>query len=172
LSANHKKSDGVWVKIARANSGIPSVTHAEALDSALCYGWIDGLRRGFDSEYFLQKFTPRRGKSIWSLINKKKVTALIKEGRMKAAGLAAIEVAKNNGLWSKAYKSQSTATLPAELKEAFKTHPDAKRFFNTLNSQNRYAIIFRINNAKKTETKLKKVSEFIAMLERKEKIYP
>ena len=172
LSKNHKKADGLWLKIAKAKSGIKSIAFPDALDIALCYGWIDGLRRGLDDDYYVQKITPRRAKSVWSVINKNKVAQLIKAGRMKEAGLAAIEEAKKNGQWSKAYHSQATITIPEELQKALDKNKNAKQFFEKLSSQNRYAILFRIHQVKREETKTKKIAEFIKMLESNKTIYP
>jgi uncharacterized protein YdeI (YjbR/CyaY-like superfamily) len=172
LDKNHKKAEGVWVKIAKAKTGIASITHPEALDIALCYGWIDGLRRGLDENYFVQKFTPRRLKSVWSVINKNKVAQLIKEGKMKQAGLAAIEDAKKNGQWEKAYHSQANISIPEDLQKALNKNKKAKAFFDKLNSQNRYAILYRIHQAKREETKRKKIDEYVKMLETNKTIYP
>jgi uncharacterized protein YdeI (YjbR/CyaY-like superfamily) len=172
LAKNHAKEEGVWLKISKSKSGIKSVNHNEALEVALCYGWIDGQRNGLDENYFMQKFTPRRGKSIWSVINKQKVTKLIKEGNMKPAGLAAINEAKKNGRWDSAYESQSAITIPADLQKALDEHPKAKAFFATLNSQNRYSILFRLKQLKREETKKKRIGEYIVMLEKHETIYP
>lgn len=172
LAKNHKKADGLWLKIAKAKSGIKSVAFPDALDIALCYGWIDGLRRGLDDDYYVQKFTPRRPKSVWSVINKNKVAQLIKEGRMKEAGLAAIEDARKNGQWNKAYHSQASITIPEELQKALDKNKRAKQFFEKLSSQNRYAILFRIHQVKREETKTKKIAEFIKMLESNKTIYP
>ena len=172
LAKNHKKADGLWLKIAKAKSGIKSIAFPDALDIALCYGWIDGLRRGLDDDYYVQKFTPRRAKSIWSVINKNKVAQLIKAGRMKEAGLAAIEEAKKNGQWNKAYHSQANITIPEELQKALDKNKNAKQFFEKLSSRNRYALLFRIHQAKREETKMKKIAEFIKMLESNKTIYP
>jgi uncharacterized protein YdeI (YjbR/CyaY-like superfamily) len=172
LHKNHAKSNGIWLKIARAQSGIRSLDYAGALDVCLCYGWIDGTRKSLDEEYFVQKFTPRRAGSIWSEINRKKVQRLIDEGRMQPAGLAAIEEAKKNGRWDKAYESPKAIKVPAELQKALDASPKAKRFFATLSSQNRFAILFRIANVKKEETKQRKIKEFVAMLEKGQTIYP
>lgn len=172
LVKNHSKEDGLWLKIAKIKSGIKSVSYLEALDVALCYGWIDGLRRGLDEEYFIQKFTPRRTNSLWSVVNKKKVAALIKSGRMQAPGIDAINMAKKNGRWKNAYDPQGMITISPELKKALNKNPKAKAFFGKLTSQNRYAILFRIHNAKKEETKNKKIEEYVAMLEKHETIYP
>jgi uncharacterized protein YdeI (YjbR/CyaY-like superfamily) len=166
------KSDGVWLKVARAGSGIKSLTYAEAVEVCLCYGWIDGMRKSLDKEYFVQKFTPRRAGSIWSVINRKKVQELIDEGKMQQAGLRAIEDAKKNGKWERAYESQKVIKIPSELQEALDANPKAKKFFATLSSQNRYSILFRIGNVKKEETKARKIKEFVAMLEKGQTVHP
>jgi uncharacterized protein YdeI (YjbR/CyaY-like superfamily) len=171
LDKNHKKADGLWMKIAKANSGIASIAFADALDLALCYGWIDGLRRGLDEHYFVQKFTPRRPKSVWSVINKNKVAQLIKEGRMKDAGFAAIEEAKNNGQWNKAYHSPANMQVPDYLQEALDKNKKAKSFFAKLSSQNRFAILYRLHQVKREETRKKKLEEYIKMLEEGKTIY-
>lgn len=172
LDKNHKKTDGLWLKIAKANSGIKSIAFPDALDIALCYGWIDGLRRGLDDNYYVQKFTPRRAKSVWSVINKNKVAELIKAGRMKEAGLAAIKDAKKNGQWIKAYHSQANITIPEELQKVLDNNKNAKWFFEKLSSQNRYAILYRLHQVKREETKTKKIAEFIKMFETNKTIYP
>ena len=129
LERNHKKTDGLWLKVAKAKSGIVSISFPDALDLALCYGWIDGLRRGLDEDYYVQKFTPRRAKSVWSVINKNKVAQLIKDGRMKASGLAAIEEAKKNGQWDNAYHSPANISIPDDLQNALDKNKKAKAFF-------------------------------------------
>lgn len=172
LEKNHKKADGLWLKVAKAKSGIVSISFPDALDLALCYGWIDGLRRGLDEDYYVQKFTPRRAKSVWSVINKNKVAQLIKDGRMKASGLAAIEEAKKNGQWDNAYHSPANISIPDDLQNALDKNKKAKAFFEKLNAQNRYAILYRIHQVKREETKTKKIAEYVKMLEAKKTIYP
>lgn len=172
LDAQQDAQAGVWLKLAKAGSGVQSVTYAEALEVALCYGWIDGQKKGFDEYFWLQKFTPRRAKSIWSKINCEKAEALILNGRMKPSGLREIERAKKDGRWDAAYDSQSTAAVPDDFQAALDQSPAAQAFFLTLNSVNRYAILFRIQTAKKAETRAKRIQEFITMLERNEKIHP
>lgn len=171
LAKNHDKSDGLWMKVAKKDSGIPSVTIVEALDMALCYGWIDGQRGSFDDKYYLQKYTPRRPKSTWSKINVEKVKRLIASGQMQPAGLKAIEAAKADGRWEKAYDGQRTMTVPEDFQVALNKNKKAKAFFETLNSVNRYAILFRIHNVKKEETRTRKIKQFVEMLEKNEKIY-
>jgi len=162
----------VWLKVAKKDSGISSVTIPEALDIALCYGWIDGQRLGFDEKYYLQKYTLRRPKSLWSKINVEKVERLIASGQMKPAGFKAIEAAKADGRWARAYDSQKNISVPEDFQAALDKNKKANAFFVTLNSVNRYAILFRIHNAKKTETRTKRIRQFIEMLEKNEKIYP
>ena len=171
LETNHGESQGLWVKIAKKDTGIPTVTYAEAVTLALCFGWIDGQRRGFDDQYFLQKFTPRRPKSVWSKINRDKVLELIAQGKMREAGLREVERAKADGRWDAAYESQSSITVPDDLQAALDANPTAKAFFDTLSSQNRYAILYRLSTAKKAETRQKRLEQFIAMLNANEKFY-
>lgn len=172
LDENQATSPGVWLQIAKKGAGYPSVSYAEALEVALCYGWIDGQKQSFDEAAWLQKFTPRGPKSIWSKINCEKVEALIQSGKMQPAGLAAIERAKQNGQWDAAYDSHSKATVPDDFQAALDQNAEAKAFFATLNSNNRYAILFRIQTAKKAETRAKRIEQFVQMLERHEKTYP
>jgi uncharacterized protein YdeI (YjbR/CyaY-like superfamily) len=171
LAKQHDKSAGVWLKLAKKDSGIPTVIYAEALEVALCYGWIDGQRNGFDEKYFLQKFTPRRSKSIWSKINVEKVERLIASGQMKPAGLKAIESAKADGRWAQAYASQKNISVPEDFQSALDRNEKAKTFFETLNSTNRYPFLFRIETAKKAETRAKRIELFVEMLERNEKFH-
>jgi len=171
LAKQHDKSTGVWLKLAKKATGIPSVTYAEALDVALCYGWIDGQKGSFDEQYFLQKFTPRRPKSIWSKINVGKAEQLIASGEMKPAGLKVIEAAKQDGRWAAAYEGQRTISVSDDFQSALDKNKKAKAFFATLNSANRYAFLFRIQTAKKAETRAKRIQQFIEMLERNEKFH-
>lgn len=172
LDANHAKSAGMWLKIAKKDAGIPTVTYAEALDVALCYGWIDSQKKSFDEKYFLQKFTPRGPKSIWSKINCEKVERFIAEGKMKPAGMKTVDLAKADGRWDAAYASQSKADIPVDFSIALDANPKAKSFFATLNSVNRYAILFRIQNAKKPATRERNIAKFIEMLAQGKTIYP
>ena len=172
LAGNHTTASGVWIKIAKKASGIPTVTHAEALDVALCYGWIDGQRNRFDDIWFLQRFTPRRARSTWSKVNCAKVEQLIQEGRMQPGGLREIERAKADGRWDAAYDAQSKATVPPDLQHALDDNPAAAAFFATLNSQNRFAILHRIQDAKKPETRARRIEKFITMLNEGTKVYP
>jgi uncharacterized protein YdeI (YjbR/CyaY-like superfamily) len=172
LAKQYDISAGVWLKLAKKDSGVPSVTYEEALDVALCYGWIDGQKKGFDDKYWLQKFTPRGPKSIWSRINTEKAERLIASGEMKPAGLKAVEAAKQDGRWEAAYSSQKNIAVPEDFQAALDKNKEAKAFFTTLNSVNRYAILFRIETAKKAETRTRRIQQFIKMLESEEKIYP
>ena len=172
LAKNHARSAGVWLQIAKQDGGVKSVSYAEALEVALCYGWIDGQKKGFDEATWLQKFTPRGPRSIWSKINREKAEALIADGRMQPAGLAAIEQAKRSGQWKAAYDSQRTIDVPADLQAALDQNAKAKAFFATLDSANRYAILFRLQTAKKAETRARRLEQFVRMLENHEKLHP
>lgn len=172
LAKNHAGSAGVCLRIAKKGGGVKSVSYAEALETALCYGWIDGQKQSYDDSTWLQKFTPRGAKSIWSKINREKAEQLLASGKMKGAGRKAIERAKQDGRWDKAYESQRTASIPADLQAELDNHPRAAEFFATLNSVNRYAILFRIHTAKKAETRAQRIEKFIQMLEKHEKIHP
>ena len=166
LEANHAKSPGVWMQIAKKDSGLSSANYQEALDVALCFGWIDGQKRPFDDRTWLQRFTPRGPRSVWSKINTEKAAVLIKSGRMRPRGLAAIEAAKASGRWESAYQPWGNADAPPELQAALDRSPRAKAFFETLRGRNRYAIIYRVQTAKKPETRAKRIADFIAMLEK------
>ena len=172
LAKHHDRSTGVWLKLGKKDSGIASITYEEALDVALCYGWIDGQKKGFDDQYWLQKFTPRGPKSIWSKINTEKAERLIASGEMKSAGLKAIGAAKNDGRWDAAYASQKNISIPEDFQAALDNNKKAKAFFATLNSVNRYAILFRIHNAKRSQTRARRIQQFVEMLERGGKVYP
>ncbi len=173
LAAHHDDTpDGLWLKIAKKGTGIATVTYAEALDEALCHGWIDGQKGSFDEVWFLQRFTPRRARSRWSRINTEKVQALIAQGRMQPAGLREIEAAKADGRWARAYEGQATIQVPEDLQAAFDANPGAAEFFATLNSQNRYAVLYRIQEAKRPQTRADRIAKFAAMLARGEKLHP
>ena len=172
LDKNHAKSEGVWLQIAKKAGNVKTVTYTEAVEVALCYGWIDGQGKGLDDSAWLQKFTPRGPRSIWSKINRQKAEELIASGRMQPAGLAAIERAKQNGRWDNAYDSHRTAGVPADLQAALDANAKAKAFFATLDSTNRYAILFRLQTAKKAETRARRIAQFVGMLEKHEKLYP
>jgi len=171
LEENQGLAAGVWLKIAKKGAPEPSVTYAEALEVALCFGWIDSQKRGFDETHFLQRFTPRRRRGRWSKINTEKAEALIEAGRMRATGLAEVEAAKADGRWEAAYEGQRTAKVPDDLQRELDANPAAAEFFAGLDSSNRYAVIYRLNDAKKPETRERRLRKFIAMLERGEKIH-
>jgi uncharacterized protein YdeI (YjbR/CyaY-like superfamily) len=171
LARQHGKSAGVWLKLAKKDSGLPSVTYEQALDVALCYGWIDGQKKSFDDKYWLQKFTPRGPKSIWSKINTEKAERLIASGEMKPAGLRAIEAAQRDGRWDAAYSSQRNMPVPEDFQAALDANPKARAFFAALNGANRYAILFRIHHAKRAVTRARRIQQFVEMLERGEKLY-
>lgn len=172
LGEHHESQAGVWMRLAKKGTGIQSISYAEALDSALCYGWIDGQKKSYDGDSWLQKFTPRGKKSIWSKVNCDKVDVLIANGQMQPAGLRAVAAAKQDGRWDAAYDSQSRATVPDDLETALTANPAAKAFFATLNSTNRYAILFRLQTAKTEATRAKRLQQFIEMLAKGEKLYP
>jgi uncharacterized protein YdeI (YjbR/CyaY-like superfamily) len=163
LERYHDDSAGVWLKIAKKNSGISTVTHREALEDALCFGWIDGQRQSFDETYFLQRFTPRTARSRWSQINCASAERLIAAGRMRPAGLVQVEAAKADGRWEAAYEPQSRASVPKDLQAALDANPAAKAFFETLRGQNRYAILYRVGDAKRAETRAKRIAQFVQM---------
>lgn len=171
LEGNHAGSDGIWLKIGKKGSGIASVTYAEALELALCFGWIDSQKRGFDERFFLQRFTPRRPGGKWSRINREKAEALIASGAMRPAGLAEVEAAKADGRWEAAYASQRIAKVPDDLQRELDRNEAARDFFAELDSANRYAILYRLEDAKKPETRERRLRKFVAMLERGEKIH-
>ncbi|WP_144127130.1 YdeI/OmpD-associated family protein [Catellatospora sichuanensis] len=172
LAAQPAGSAGVWLKLAKKASGVPSVDYSQALDVALCHGWIDGPKAGVDEVYWLQKFTPRRARSRWSKINRNRVASLIEQGRMRPAGLAEIERAQADGRWEAAYDSMTTAEVPDDLAQALAANPDAARFFETVDRQNRYAVLYRIQEAKRPETRARRVAQYVAMLAEGRKIYP
>ena len=171
LEENHAGSEGIWLKIAKKDSGVPSVTYAEALRSCLCFGWIDSQKKGFDERFFLQRFTPRRPRGRWSRINRETAEELIEAGDMRPAGLAEIEQAKADGRWESAYEGQRTAKVPPDLQRELDSNPAAAEFFARLDSANRYAIVYRLEDAKKPETRERRLRKFVAMLERGEKIH-
>lgn len=172
LAENHTTSPGLWLKLAKKSSGTPSVTYLEAVDSALCHGWIDGQKNALDDTAWLQKFTPRGPRSIWSKINREKVAALIASGRMTPAGHAEIDRAKKDGRWDQAYDSPSSITVPPDLTAALDASPKAKAFYATLNKANTYAILWRIHTAKLPETRARRISQLVDMLSRGEKLHP
>ena len=172
LARHHATSRGIWLKFAKKGTGIASVYYPEALDVALCYGWIDGLVNRFDERHYLQRFTPRRPKSKWSRINCGKAAALIANKKMKPAGLRQIEAAKVDGRWGGAYDSPRIATVPKDLRAALEKNTRAKEFFATFTGRNRYAILFRIHDAKRPETRARRIAQFVEMLAAGKKPYP
>ena len=172
LSRNHAKADGVRIQMARKSSGIRSVHYAEALEVALCYGWIDGQSKSMDKQWFWQRFTPRRARSLWSKRNRDIVARLIAEGRMQTAGQAEIDRARADGRWDAAYDSPASATVPDDLEAALRKAPEARKFFASLDSRNRYAILHRLMIAKKPETRAKRLAAFVAMLRERRTLYP
>ncbi|MDQ1584381.1 MAG: hypothetical protein QOF36_2435 [Microbacteriaceae bacterium] len=172
LEEHHADSPGVRVAIAKKGSAKPGPSYAEALDAALCYGWIDGQARRLDDDYYLQLFTPRRSRSVWSQINREHIARLTEAGAMRPAGMREVERAKSDGRWDAAYAPQRTIEVPDDLAAALAASPAATEVFASLSSQNRYAILFRIGNAKRQETRDRRVADFVAMLERGETIYP
>jgi uncharacterized protein YdeI (YjbR/CyaY-like superfamily) len=171
LEEHHAASDGVAVKIAKKGSGIASVVYPEVLDIALCFGWIDGRRNALDDRFFLQRFGPRRARSRWSQINREKAEALIAQGRMRPAGLAEVERAKADGRWDAAYAGQRAMGVPDDLQRELDARPQAAAFFAGLSSQNRYAILYRLHDAKRPETRARRLAKFVAMLEAGQTIY-
>ena len=171
LEEHHAASPGVAVKIAKKASGIPTVAYPEVLEIAICFGWIDGRRNALDDRYFLQRFTPRRARSRWSRINREKAEQLIAAGRMRPAGLAEVERARADGRWDAAYEGQRSIAIPDDLQRELEARPQAKAFFAQLNSQNRYAILYRLHDAKRAETRARRLEKFVAMLEAGETIH-
>lgn len=172
LAENHDKADELWIKIHKVGSGLPSITAKEAIDVVLCWGWIDGIRKGFDDKSFLQRYTPRGRKSIWSRINVDNVARLIEEGRMTEHGLAHVAAAKADGRWERAYASVRDMSLPDDLLAAIEAEPKARAMLERLSSQNRFALAFRLHNMKTEAGRRKKIETFVAMLARGETIYP
>jgi uncharacterized protein YdeI (YjbR/CyaY-like superfamily) len=170
LHKNHATEREIWIQMAKVASGIKSVTHPEALEIALCYGWIDGRIQPLNNNYTLRRFIPRRKDSIWSQINRAKALQLIEQGQMQPAGFAAIEQAKANGRWDAAYQPTSDKTIPPDLEKALSKSPKAAAAFKSLDRVNRYAIVFRLQTAKKPETRAARLAKFVAMLERGEKL--
>jgi uncharacterized protein YdeI (YjbR/CyaY-like superfamily) len=168
LDKNHTKSTGLWIRLMKKASGKKSITYPEAVEEALCYGWIDGQKRSWDETSWLQKFTPRGKKSVWSKINKGKIAALVKAGKMRPAGLETVAAAKGDGRWKAAYGSQGSSSVPKDFKEFLGKHPKAATFFKTIKSASRYAILYRLQTARNPETRTRKMREFVAMLEKGE----
>jgi uncharacterized protein YdeI (YjbR/CyaY-like superfamily) len=172
LARHHDKADEVWIKIHKVDSGLKSITPKEAIDVVLCWGWIDGVRKGLDERSFLQRYAPRTKKSIWSRINVDNVARLIREGRMTAHGLKQVDAAKADGRWERAYESGKGMTIPADLQAAIDAEPRAKAMLPKLSAQNRFALAFRLHNMKTEAGRKKKIEAFVAMLKRGETIHP
>ncbi|WP_327696072.1 YdeI/OmpD-associated family protein [Streptomyces sp. NBC_00459] len=172
LGENHAVSPGIWLKLRKKGPGIVALNYAQALDVALCYGWIDGQKAALDDQFWLQRFTPRRPRSKWSKVNCGKVAVLIEQGRMRPQGLAEIERAKADGRWEAAYDSARTATVPDDLAAALAADPAAAASFETLDRQNRYAILYRIQDAKRAETRARRIEKYVEMLAKGEKLLP
>jgi len=172
LARNHRSSTGVWLKLAKQGSRANSVSYAEAVEVALCYGWIDGQKKPLDDRWWLQRLTPRGARSKWSKLNRDKATALIDAGRMHEAGIREVERAQADGRWDAAYDSPSRATVPDDLQRALNRDRKAKAFFESLDRTNRYAILYRVHDAKRPETRARRIEQFVAMLHRGEKLHP
>lgn len=168
LAAEHARTDGVWIKMAKKSTGLASIDWPQALEVALCYGWIDGQRKSLDDSFFLQKFTPRRARSPWSQINIGHVERLTKQGRMQPAGVAEVERAKADGRWERAYQPPSKVEVPPDLQAALDAAPAAATFFATLKGSRRYAVLYRIHDAKRPETRARRIATFVDMLARGE----
>ena len=164
LHDHHADSPGVWLQIAKKSAGIPSVDHAQALDVAVCFGWIDGQRRGLDDSYFLQRFTPRGPRSKWSQINRDKALGLIAAGRMHPAGMAQVQAAQADGRWEAAYEPQSRATVPDDLQAALDLNPAAREFFQTLTGTRRYAFLYRLHQVRSPARRARRVADYIVIL--------
>jgi uncharacterized protein YdeI (YjbR/CyaY-like superfamily) len=172
LRKHHAKASCIWVKYAKKKSGIPSIDWNQAVDVALCYGWIDGQAKSVDETYALQRFTPRGSRSKWSKLNRERVARLTKAGLMQPAGLAEVERAKADGRWDSAYDSPATAKVPDDLAKALAKSAKAKKFFDSLSSTNRYAILYRLQEAKKPETRMRRLAKFVDMLKKGETLHP
>jgi uncharacterized protein YdeI (YjbR/CyaY-like superfamily) len=171
LRKNHASSDGVWLLIAKPGAEEPTVTYQQAVDSALCYGWIDGQKKALDAQHWLQRFTPRRERSLWSKTNRTKAQALIESGRMQPSGLAQVERARSDGRWDTAYDGARTAVVPPDLERALDARPEARAFFSRLDGANRYAVLWRVQTAKRAETRSRRIETLVEMLARGEKIH-
>jgi uncharacterized protein YdeI (YjbR/CyaY-like superfamily) len=171
LAKNHKVSSGIWMRLFKIKSGVPTITYAQALDAALCYGWIDGQKNSYDAESWLQKFTPRRPKSIWSKRNREHIERLSKSGMMRAAGIAEVEAAKADGRWDQAYGSSSNMTIPEDFLKKLAKNKKAQAFFKTLNKTNVFSIVWRLQTAKKPETREKRMTAILEMLKKGEKFH-
>jgi uncharacterized protein YdeI (YjbR/CyaY-like superfamily) len=172
LERHHATETEVWIKVHKVGSGLPSITPKQAIDVALCFGWIDAVRKGLDDKSFLQRYTPRTARSIWSLINIDNVARLIEDGRMTAHGLKQVEAAKADGRWARAYGSGKAMKIPDDLQAAIDAEPAARAMLAKLTEQNRFALAFRVHNLKTEAGRKKKIETFVAMLKRGETIYP
>ena len=172
LRKHHANASCIWVKYAKKKSGIPSIDWDQAVDVALCHGWIDGQSKSLDETYAIQRFTPRGRRSKWSKLNRERVARLTKAGRMQPAGIAEVERAKTDGRWDSAYDSPANARVPDDLAAALAKSATAKKFFDSLNATNRYAILYRLQEAKKPETRARRLEKFVAMLKKGEKLHP
>jgi uncharacterized protein YdeI (YjbR/CyaY-like superfamily) len=172
LEESHAACEGVWIKMAKKSAVVDSVRYPEVLEIALCFGWIDGRRQALDDRHFLQRFTPRRARSRWSRINRETAERLIAEGRMRHAGLTEVERARADGRWEAAYDSPRSIAVPEDLERELDARPQAKEFFEQLSSQNRYAILYRLQEAKRSQTRARRLAKFVAMLEARETIHP
>ena len=172
LETHHADSAGVWLRLAKRGAAQPSITHAEALELALCFGWIDALSRSEGPQHWLKRFTPRAPRSLWSKVNREKALGLVAQGRMRPRGLTEMQRAQADGRWEAAYDPASKSTVPADLALAFDANPAAKAFFAALDAKNRYAVLFRLQTAKRAETRARRLETFVAMLARGERLHP
>ncbi len=175
LKANHAKAEELWLRIYKKDSGIPTITAVEAVDVGLCWGWIDGIRKAYDDPSFLQRYTPRRAKSVWSQVNRANVARLVREGRMTPHGLAHVDAAKRDGRWDAAYapiRSASTQSIPKDLRDAIRANAKAERTFQTLNKMNLFALAYRTSAMRTAEGRARKIATLVAMLAKGETITP
>ena len=172
LDAEHEQSPGIWLKIAKKDAAVATVSYDEAVDVALCFGWIDGQKRSLDGQHWLQRFTPRTARSRWSKINCARADRLIEAGQMRPRGQAEVDAARADGRWAAAYAGARTAAVPADLQAALDADPVARDFFATINSQNRYAILYRVGDAKRPQTRAARIAKYVAMLHEHQTIYP
>ena len=171
LCKHHASCDGAWLLIAKAGADRATITYAQAVEIALCHGWIDGQKKGLDDQHWLQRFTPRRARSLWSKVNREKAEALVAAGRMQPGGLAEIERAKADGRWDAAYDGARTSAVPPDLQAALDAQPEARRFFDELDAANRYAVLWRVQTAQRPETRARRIGTLVAMLARSERIH-
>ena len=172
LGEHCESSPGIWLKLRKKSPGVVALDYKQALDLALCHGWIDGQKAGLDDSWWLQRFTPRKPRGRWSKINRERATVLIDEGRMRPQGLAQVERAQADGRWEAAYAGARTATVPDDLAQALAAEPAAAEFFATLDSANRYAVLYRVQDAKRPETRARRIATFVAMLAEGKKLHP